>query len=261
VETISAVPPPQPEAEPAGPWGFWATIGFSVLIVVGYLAPQFVIGIVWAILEVAGGNGRENNWETFGERLASDGTAVALGTLASVPFVVGLVLWFAWMRKGITVREYLALRWPERGVVIRWCIYLLLFSLGSDALTSLLGRPIVPEFMVDAYRSVGSLKPLLWVAVIIGAPLTEEFFFRGLLFAGLARSRLGSVGAICVTAVLWAIIHLQYDWYGVVTILALGILLGTARLRTGSLWVCILLHAVMNLIATVQVATFLKMLE
>jgi membrane protease YdiL (CAAX protease family) len=51
---------------------------------------------------------------------------------------------------------------------------------------------------------------------------------------------------------LWAAIHLQYDAYGIGMIFVCGILLGYARMRTGSVLLCMVMHAFMNLVATIQ---------
>jgi hypothetical protein len=64
----------------------------------------------------------------------------------------------------------------------------------------------------------------------------------------------GVLGAIVVTSLAFAVIHLQYDWYGRATILAVGLFLGVVRWRTKSVALPILLHAVMNAVATVQTA-------
>jgi membrane protease YdiL (CAAX protease family) len=61
-----------------------------------------------------------------------------------------------------------------------------------------------------------------------------------------------------LSALSWASIHLQYDWYGIATIFAAGLFLGCVRLKSGSILVTIWLHSLMNLIATVEIALFLK---
>jgi len=65
---------------------------------------------------------------------------------------------------------------------------------------------------------------------------------------------LGLPGTIVITSVLWAVLHIQYDFYVVVDIGCFGILLATARQMTGSLLVPLYLHSFMNFCATVQVA-------
>ena len=132
-----------------------------------------------------------------------------------------------------------------------WLGTVLIFAACSDALTYALGREIVPEFMLDVwYTSVW--LPLLWLALIVGAPLVEETVFRGFLFVGLQQFRHGNVVAVLATSASWAVIHLQYDLYQIALIFFIGILLGIARLRTGSLWVPLAMHALMNLLATIE---------
>ena len=57
-----------------------------------------------------------------------------------------------------------------------------------------------------------------------------------------------------LTALIWALIHVQYSAYEIAIIFIMGIMLGIVRLRTGSLWSAILMHAFMNFVATLQLA-------
>jgi len=239
--------PPLSAPPPASPWGFWTTLGFSCLIAVGLVGTQTAT----VLLFIAAREGSTAGWSP-GD-LGSEGVVLSVGTLVSLPVVAGLCALFAWLRRGIKVRDYLAWNAIPPSEVSRWFIRLLCLLVASDALTTLLGKPIVDDSMIQAYRTAGSL-PLLWAAVIIAAPVSEELLFRGFIFRGLAASPLGGLGATLFTSVVWAGIHLQYDWYGKATILVTGLLLGWARLRTNSVLTTILMHAVMNLFATIQVA-------
>ena len=96
------------------------------------------------------------------------------------------------------------------------------------------------------------------MALIVAAPLGEEFLFRGFLLEGFRHPWLGTFGAVLLTSVLWAALHMQYVYFGIVMILAVGIFLGYCRLKTGSLWLCIWLHAFMNLVATVELLIYLN---
>ena len=110
---------------------------------------------------------------------------------------------------------------------------------------------------MQVYQTAG-FPPLLWLAVVVAAPLAEETFFRGFLFKGILHSRLSGAGAVVLTALIWAVIHQQYDLYGVANVFAAGLLFGYARLRTNSIYPCLLMHTLMNLIATIQVATIIQ---
>jgi membrane protease YdiL (CAAX protease family) len=158
---------------------------------------------------------------------------------------------FAWLRGTLPVSRYLGLHLPEGRIILLWIGFFILFVVASDVLTVLIGRSIVPEFMVRAMQT-SVVPPLLWAAVVIAAPISEEFFFRGFLFEGLHRSRMRAGGAIVLTSVVWTVIHQQYDNWQLLWIFTAGILLGIVRVKTGSLLLCISLHAMMNLIATVE---------
>ncbi len=236
-----------------GPWGFWGTIGLTGGIAGGYLAAQTLVAAIYIGLSAALAQGKVPN----AKDLESNGLFLALATWASAPVGVGLAVLFAWLRRTLPVREYLALSWPRIGSTARWLGVLVVFVAASDSLTVWLDRPIVPEVMVDCYRHAGFL-PLLWVALLVAGPLAEEFIFRGFLFTGLQHSCLGGPLAILLTAAVWAAIHLQYDLYGIVGVFFGGILLGCARLQTGSLWLCVVMHAVANLIATLEIEILLR---
>jgi membrane protease YdiL (CAAX protease family) len=94
----------------------------------------------------------------------------------------------------------------------------------------------------------------LWFAFILVAPLAEEAFFRGFLFTGVAHSRLGPAGAVVLSSLLWAALHLQYDLYGMAMIFLGGLLLGYARWQSRTVYVPFAMHVVQNLVATVEVA-------
>src|SRR5262249_34829832 len=156
--------------------------------------------------------------------------------------VVGLAYLFSRIRNGRDATLYLGFRAFPGKALLRWSIAFLVLIALSDSLTVLLGRPIVPPFMQEAYQRSGFL-PLLWFALMVAAPLAEETLFRGFLFEGIFRSKLGAPGAIIVSALWWALIHVQYDWYGIATVFAAGLLLGWIRLKTGSLYPTLFLHS------------------
>jgi membrane protease YdiL (CAAX protease family) len=238
------VPPVSTEGQP---WGFWATLGWSLMIVLASLTVQVAVFVLFVLFRHGSGDL---------SKLSQDGSVLAAATIACAPVVAGLCFLIAKLRKGIRLSDYLGLTWPRRGVVIRWLIALVAVGGLSDLVTTLLGRSWVPQVMVDLYRNTRVLWPL-WIALVVGAPLGEETFFRGFLLPGLRATRLGQLGAVLVSSVAWASIHFQYDFYGMVQIFGVGILLGYARLKTGSLWLCMVMHGLLNLIATVQLELYL----
>jgi CAAX protease family protein len=100
--------------------------------------------------------------------------------------------------------------------------------------------------------------PLLWFTVIIVAPFDEEVTFRGFLYRGWVRTERGVVPGILVISALWAVIHIQYDWFGILQVFLLGLFFGWARWWSGSASLTFLLHAGTNLWAMVETAVGLQ---
>lgn len=227
-------------------WGFWATIGFSFLIAAGVVGSQVPVGVIYgigiAVLKT----------KVDLQKLTSNGLFLALATTVSTPVGLSLAWIFAAMRKGLAPSLYLGLI-PVRGrEMLRGCLSILIVVIMSDALTWVLKRPIIPDFMRDIYATAGFL-PLLWLVLVVFAPIGEEILFRGFLFQGLLNSAVRAPGAILISSLCWAGIHLQYDFYGITMVFVVGLLLGWTRLKTGSVYPCIAMHALMNLLATVEV--------
>jgi hypothetical protein len=231
------------------PWGFWATLGWTVLWLVVFTGAGTVV-FVAALVALDKAYSVDTLQQAALEE-ASNGLLIGLMGVVLLPVMVGLTALLAVIR--MPLREYLALRWPGYRDTLLSLAGLAALIAGQDVLSRSLERPIVTEFMLTAYRTAGFL-PLLVASLVVAAPIMEELFFRGFMYKGLAASKVGVLGAIVVTSLAFAVIHLQYDWYGRATILAVGLFLGVVRWRTKSVALPILLHAVMNAVATVQTA-------
>jgi uncharacterized protein len=114
--------------------------------------------------------------------------------------------------------------------------------------------------MVKVYESAreeGAIA-LLLIAAVIAAPVGEEIMFRGFLFRGWSASRLGGTGTILLTSAIWASIHVQYDWFGIMQVFCLGLLFGWVRWRSGSTLLTMLMHATVNLSAAIETAVLIE---
>ena len=229
------------------PWGFWATIGLSFLIL---LVQEVVAGFVFVTVMI-----RHGAFDVHA--LTSDGLILVTVVLVSAPLTILVSLLFAKLRKGPTITEYFCLYSPGKRQYLNWSLSVLLFALCSDGLSALLRRP-VPEFMVHAYRTV-HFTPLLWVAFVAAAPLAEEVVFRGFFFKGIESTKIGGTGAVLLSSFGWAALHIQYDLYNIGTIFVFGLLLGIARLKSRSIYVPTLMHAMWDLMATTETAIYVKM--
>ena len=101
----------------------------------------------------------------------------------------------------------------------------------------------VPEEFIEMMDSVDSNVLGLLAAVIV-APLTEEFFFRGLILRGLINNY--SIRySIIISAFLFGAMHMNI-WQMIPAIL-LGLYFGWVYLLSGNIWVVLILHAVQNI--------------
>ena len=126
----------------------------------------------------------------------------------------------------------------------------------GDTVSWLAGRNIVDRFQTDIYQAAksASMLPLLLVAVTVFIPVTEESLFRGFLFRGWLRSPHQAWPVIVSTAGLFAVIHVQYDWFLIAQVFAFGVLFGWIRWATGSTILTMLLHALVNLEGMIETA-------
>ncbi len=170
---------------------------------------------------------------------------------------IPLTLLFAKLRRNISVRNYIGFRLPSKREWIKWLLALAALIFLSEVVSLLLHYSIAPAFVVSIYRTT-SFFPVLLFAIVIAAPAFEEIFFRGFFFQGIRYSRLGPIGAIVMTSFFWAVIHLQYDLYGITTIFGLGLLLGVARLKTDSIYLLIVMHSLTGIVSMIETALYVR---
>jgi hypothetical protein len=220
----------------AQPWGRAATFGLGVLALLAGQLVALVMLTWWYGVDVM-------RLPDF----SGDGPAVSVIVLTSTPVQLGLLALFAKMR-GASAIEYLDLIWPRRGELLLGIAAVVVLIVVGDGISALVGHNIVTPFQNDIYRTAGETGwlPLLWLAVVVMTPIGEETLFRGFLFRGWLRTPSDAWVAIVVTALLWAIIHVQYDWYVIGQIFVSGLVLGWLRWASGSTILTILLHGLIN---------------
>jgi len=91
-----------------------------------------------------------------------------------------------------------------------------------------------------------------FMSVAIAAPIAEEIFFRGLLFASLAQ-RLTPWLAMVISAIFFGVAHLE-KW-SFLPILAIGIGLAWLYYQTRNLWLNIVAHATVNTVSLILAYT------
>jgi membrane protease YdiL (CAAX protease family) len=147
--------------------------------------------------------------------------------------------------------ETLALRPPRGGWLVMVLALIPLFAV-TGIWTALLmwWKPevVIGDLKVFKELLQGSTAIPALLVIGIGAPLSEELLFRGFLFSGLAKSRLGLIGTGVLTAALWTGLHYGYSVFGLIEVMFIGLYFSWLLVRTGSVWVTIFCHAVYNTI-------------
>jgi membrane protease YdiL (CAAX protease family) len=224
------------------PWGIFATFGWAVLAMLAGMAVALAAFYVYF-----------DGIPVSVEAVKYDGGAVSIEALITNTVVV-LVLALASRLARWNVIDYLALIWPSGRDLALGIGVTLLLMIAMDGSSWLIGRDVVTQFQLDAYRTARATGwlPFLFAAVVIAAPVGEDVMHRGFLFRGWARSPATAPIAIVAISLLWAVLHIQYDWFGIAQIVVIGLVLGWLRWRSGSTLLTIFCHALINLGATIE---------
>nr|WP_264753850.1 CPBP family intramembrane glutamic endopeptidase [Psychrobacter sp. DAB_AL43B] len=225
----------------------------TLLLVIGMVVTFFIsqlIGVYIAgkLLLPAAKNASVGDIFFFG---SNDGTVVSISIIIGCLLLVAISVLIIRLRGG-DLRQYLALKPFSLAVGVGMIGLLVIFMIGSQALTYWLdASPLA--FVDPLYQSVSSVWLLVFAMVIV-APLYEELIFRGILWSAIAEQfssslyseHRGAIVASFVTSLIFAVIHLQYGIYEISTIVVLALIFCYARIKSGSLWLPILLHIINN---------------
>ncbi|MGY3581785.1 membrane protease YdiL (CAAX protease family) [Bradyrhizobium sp. USDA 4341] len=226
--------------------GALASVGW--LAIVFALSQLIGLGVIF-LFGLAGLLGSSN--------LLDNGPLLAMSAVAGFLPQVFSLLAIANRYSGGTAQVLGLVRPAHLRPVAAFLVLMAVFLLVSDFLVHLSGRPIVSEFQVLSYGSAEEsgivMMVFYWLAIALCAPVVEEMMFRGLAFSGWIPV-IGVLPAVLLTDLAWTSLHLQYDLAGMVEVFAAGLLLSTARIACGSLWVPIAMHVLMNAWAVFETA-------
>jgi membrane protease YdiL (CAAX protease family) len=226
------------------PWGRFASLGLAAFALlasqtVALAALVWWYGVPFVRLPEVGG----------------DGIAVSITILVSTPTELVLLALFA-QRTGARTADYMAWTLPRRADVTVGMLAVIAFVALADFVSWAAGRNVITSFQNDIYTTAAAQGWLarFWFAVIVVTPIGEESIFRGFLFRGWYREPQDAWTAIALTSVLFALLHVQYDWFVIAQVFGFGLLLGWMRWVSGSTLLTMLLHALINLEGMIETA-------
>jgi len=182
-----------------------------------------------------------------------------------VLLLVAIVL--GWRRLDLGNATQIGLRHPSWGPDLLRGLLIGVVGVGIGVGACWLGGAMVPELRYEPAKTLGKAIAGLAGAVVVG--IGEEALFRGVLLRRFGTD-MGSTRGLLLTTTLYAVVHalrpggskLTYPMAGIdrtvglfapladaivvpsiVGLFGLGLVLAWARLRTGSLWTSIGIHA------------------
>lgn len=112
-------------------------------------------------------------------------------------------------------------------------------------------REVFDLSSTSMWDTVATFPPMAKMGIIamgvIGAPILEEIFFRGMILGQFIKVDKPAAG-IVVSSLLFGISHMQ-DIAIIITITLMGLMLGLTYVKTKSIYACIVAHMVNNAIS------------
>jgi membrane protease YdiL (CAAX protease family) len=237
-----------PRYVPSSPWWWWAAI---VLVAVAILAQT--AGMLIAVTAMAAAEPWIGSISLSGEALSSLATPAGLCVLIVGQLTSLAIIWLAADFRGMRA-SVLRLRPPYPGVLVCLVAGLVVLAVTNTAEIALHWINGTDVFSDSRALASGLLSPLWWgtlIVAVILAPLWEELAFRGFLLSALAPTRLGFWGAALVSNTAWTGLHWGYAWAGLGAVFLGGMLISWLLWRTGSIWIAIVTHALVNVVAVI----------
>jgi uncharacterized protein len=234
MEANLPVAPPEagPARRPSFPFANWgpgaAVIGLFVALSAQAVFATIVVGIEG----------------TSSEEDFSAAASIVLQLLMAIFFVLVPVV--IAMRERVPWRLALArlgLRRFERSAWVYMAAAIGVYLVFVTAYVALIGEPD----QEDIAEAFGSL-PFQILLVAIAAPISEEVFFRGMMFGGMRR-RMPMIVAAFLSAAIFGGLHALTGLSAVPPLIAFGFILAVLYEKTGSIVPGILLHVLNNSVA------------
>ena len=232
--------PPVPTLAPRDVWKFRDLLLFLAFLPFALLVANFLVLMGYAALRPVMG------WHARAEAAQFD--TVFLLTQQCVLYVFLLLFLFLSARLQHQTPFWKSLGW-KRPTAAQAVGYL-----GGGVTVAVVAslalwlRPDAGTFPLEKLFDSRLASFALCAFAISLAPLIEEMFFRGLLFAVVERA-MGWPLAVVVSALLFGALHIPeywHAWHHVVMIFAVGMVFSLARGVTGSITPSIMLHVGYN---------------
>lgn len=223
--TTEFVTPTNPHLKPLS---FWSGLGIGLLFLVIQLLT--IIPIMVGTLALYG----------------TEDPSFPIEVIMTLGLPLGFIAaaWVLSRSKGLSDTAY---AWKSNFIPLTIVGLILTFAVSyliGNAISYLPGYESMMESYKAMFGDIDTTNLILTVGII--GPICEEIIFRGVVLEGLLK-KYDPKKAILFSAIIFSIIHLQP--LQVISTFFIGLILGWIYLKTQSLWVCIGIHIVNNLVA------------
>ena len=175
-----------------------------------------------------------------------------LGVISFFSSICGCICMYFFIKiKNFEFKNYLNINYPSFKISLKFfAITIVLISI-MELISNSYPYLFDTDFVRDSYTNSNNLL-FFYFGVVLFGPLFEELLFRGFLFKGVEQSFVGGHGAVLISSLIFSIIHVQYGFYIIVfLLLPMSLLLGYARLESGSILLPIFLHSFNNFVTSI----------
>ena len=168
------------------------------------------------------------------------GLTIAMILLLGVYFIALRPKALSWGEVGI--KRFL---WRDWKTIIIYSVILLVGAVIIVILTSFIGNTWENSKTESLQRNVTFFTVCIaFVSAAVISPIYEEIFYRGFLYRWL-RTRMGLIGAIILSSMIFTIVHIPT--YNVMPVnFFSGIIFALAYERTNSIWPSVIIHGITN---------------
>ena len=214
----------------------WWGMGDVVITFIG----AGVVSLIASILLVRSHIDPVNSW------------GLLISTSAPWIMLAGWPIYATW-RKGNGARIDLGLQATPAHMRLGFLAGVIAITLGGaiGAIQQSISGPITSVAGDLAVNQSGIVLFIFLLMIMFGAPIIEEIAFRGLLFGALMKSQLSGVASVFLSALVFSLFH--FETSRILILLAIGLVLGEVRRRTGSTLAAMAAHFVVNAPAAIAI--------
>ncbi len=164
----------------------------------------------------------------------------------TVPYIVAAKI------GGLRVSDLVPTERPQKHTVLPFFLFGIGFCAFANIAVSYAGS-IFESFGFDYSVDYGDNPKGLWgfllvfISTAVVPALVEEFACRGIMFGILLKH--GERFALIVSSVIFGLMHGNFEQIPFAFLV--GLVLGFIRIKTGSIWVCVAVHAFNNLVSVI----------